>query len=224
MKLFRKIAKWTGIILLCLFVFSVADVLVVRWRPVRHTHLMHIRQDQFAGDKSFKQEYAWVDYGAISPHLVHAVITSEDSRFFQHHGFDWLEIQLAIKENKRRQRPRGASTITQQVAKNVFLWPAHSWLRKGLEVYYTVLIECLWSKERIMEVYLNVAEMGKGIYGAEAAAQHYFKKSASRLTARQAALIASCLPNPLRRNPAKPNEYVQMRTAQILEMMEKYEN
>jgi monofunctional biosynthetic peptidoglycan transglycosylase len=221
MKLFKKIAKWTGIILLCLFVFSVADVLVVRWRPVHHTRLMDIRRDQFANDKSFKQQYTWVNYDAISSHLIHAVITSEDSRFFQHHGFDWLEIQHAIKANKRRQRPRGASTITQQVAKNVFLWPTQSWLRKGLEVYYTLLIECLWPKERIMEVYLNVAEMGKGIYGAEAAAQHFFKKNASRLTAREGALIASCLPNPLRRNPAKPNEYVQMRTTKILDMMKK---
>jgi monofunctional biosynthetic peptidoglycan transglycosylase len=221
MKLLKKIAAWTGIIVLCLFIFSVADVLVVRWQPVRHTRLMDIRQDQFSDDKSFKHRYAWVDYGAISPHLVHAVITSEDSRFFQHNGFDWIEIQQAIKENKLRKRPRGASTITQQVAKNVFLWPAQSWVRKGLEVYYTVLIEWLWPKERIVEVYLNVAEMGKGIYGAEAAAQYYFKKNASRLATHEAALIASCLPNPLQRNPAKPNEYMQTRTAQILDMMKK---
>jgi monofunctional biosynthetic peptidoglycan transglycosylase len=162
-----------------------------------------------------------VDYNAISPHLVRAVIASEDNRFFQHHGFDWLEIQHAIKENKLRKRPRGASTITQQVAKNVFLWPGYSWFRKGLEVYYTVLIECLWPKERIMEVYLNVAEMGKGIYGAESAAQHYFKKKASRLTTHEAALIAACLPNPLQRNPAKPSEYMRTRTLQILDIMKK---
>jgi monofunctional biosynthetic peptidoglycan transglycosylase len=162
-----------------------------------------------------------VDYDAISPHLVRAVIASEDNRFFQHHGFDWLEIQHAIKENKLRKRPRGASTITQQVAKNVFLWPNPSWFRKGLEVYYTVLIECLWPKERIMEVYLNVVEMGKGIYGAEAAAQHYFKKNASRLTTYEAALIAVCLPNPLRRNPVKPSEYMRTRTLQILDIMKK---
>jgi monofunctional biosynthetic peptidoglycan transglycosylase len=152
MKIFKKIAKWTGIVLLCLLVFSVADVLVTRWKPVRHTRLMDIRHAQFSNDKKFKHQYTWVDYGAISPHLVRAVIASEDNRFFQHHGFDWVEIQHAIKENKLRKHPRGASTITQQVAKNVFLWPDNSWFRKGLEAYYTVLIECLWPKERIMEV------------------------------------------------------------------------
>jgi monofunctional biosynthetic peptidoglycan transglycosylase len=182
---------------------------------------MSIRRSQFANDKKFKQQYTWVDYKAISPHLTRAVVASEDNRFFQHHGFDWTEIQHAIKENKQRKRPRGASTITQQVSKNVFLWPDNSWLRKGLEVYYTILIEWLWPKERIMEVYLNVAEMGKGIYGAEAAAQHYFKKEASRLTAREAALIAACLPNPIRRNPAKPSGYVQTRISQILDIMKK---
>jgi monofunctional biosynthetic peptidoglycan transglycosylase len=221
MRIFGKILKWTGVALLCLFVFSVADVLVVRWKPVHHTRLMNIRRAQFEKDKNFKQQYNWVNYRAISPHLIRAVIASEDNRFFQHHGFDWLEIQHAIKENKSRNRARGASTITQQVAKNVFLWPNPSWFRKGLEVYYTVLIECLWPKERILEVYLNVAEMGKGIYGAEAAAQHYFKKNASRLTGREAALLAACLPNPLYRNPAKPNEYMQTRTAQILDIMKK---
>ncbi|MDR2449886.1 MAG: monofunctional biosynthetic peptidoglycan transglycosylase [Prevotellaceae bacterium] len=222
MKTSRKISKWTGVALLCLFVFSAAGVLVTRWEPVHHTRLMSIRQSQFAKDKQFKHQYAWVDYNAISPHLVHAVVASEDNRFFQHHGFDWIEIQHAIKENKWRKHPRGASTITQQVAKNVFLWPDNSWLRKGLEVYYTALIECLWPKERIMEVYLNVAEMGKGVYGAEAAAQHYFKKNASRLTAREAALIAACLPSPLRRNPARPSEYMQVRASQILTIMKQY--
>jgi monofunctional biosynthetic peptidoglycan transglycosylase len=221
MKIFKKISTWTGIAVLCLFVFSVADVLVVRWKPVHHTRLMNIRHAQFSEDNTFKQHYIWVDYSAISLHLVSAVVASEDNLFFQHRGFDWSEIQRAIKENKLRKRPRGASTITQQVAKNVFLWPSSSWFRKGLEVYYTMLIEWMWPKERIMEVYLNVAEMGKGIYGAEAAAQRYFRKSAARLTAREAALIASCLPNPLQRNPAKPNEYMQMRTAQILDLMKK---
>ena len=222
MKIFKKISKWMGIALLCLLVFSATDVLVTRWKPVHHTRLMNLRSAQFSKDKKFKHQYSWVDYNAISHHLVRAVVASEDNRFFQHHGFDWEEIQQAIKENKVRKRPRGASTITQQVAKNVFLWPGHSWLRKGLEAYYTVLIECLWPKERIMEVYLNVAEMGKGIYGAEAAAQHYFGKHASRLTAQEAARIAACLPNPLRRNPARPNGYMQVRTSQILTIMKQY--
>ena len=222
MKIFKKISKWTGIVLLCLFVFSVTDVLITRWKPVHHTRLMDIRNAQFSKDKKFKHQHTWVGYNAISPHLVNAVVASEDNRFFEHHGFDWEEIQQAIKEHNQRKRPRGPSTITQQVAKNVFLWPGNSWFRKGLEVYYTVLIEWLWPKERIIEVYLNVAEMGKGIYGAEAAAQYYFKKNASRLTAHEAAGIAACLPNPLRRNPARPSEYVQARTTQILTIMKQY--
>jgi monofunctional biosynthetic peptidoglycan transglycosylase len=221
MKIFKKIVKWTGIVLLCLFVFSFTDVLITRWKPVHRTRLMDIRNAQFANSKTFKQYYTWVDYKAISPYLVRAVVASEDNRFFQHHGFDWVEIQHTIKGNKQGKRLRGASTITQQVAKNVFLWPKRSWFRKGAEVYYTILIEFLWPKKRIMEVYLNVAEMGKGIYGAEAAAQYYFKKSAIRLTAGEAALIAACLPNPLRRNPAKPSGYIQHRKSQILDLMKK---
>jgi monofunctional biosynthetic peptidoglycan transglycosylase len=182
---------------------------------------MDIRSAQFSNDKAFKQHHTWVDYKAISPYLVRAVVASEDNRFFQHHGFDWVEIQHAIEKNKQGKRLRGASTITQQVAKNVFLWPNHSWFRKGLEAYYTLLIEFLWPKKRIMEVYLNVAEMGKGIYGAEAAAQYYFKKNAVKLNADEAALIAACLPNPLRRSPAKPSGYVQHRKLQILDIMKK---
>jgi monofunctional biosynthetic peptidoglycan transglycosylase len=182
---------------------------------------MDIRRTQFSTEKNFEHRYTWVNYNALSPHLVRAVIASEDNRFCEHWGFDWLEINNALKENKVRKHPRGASTITQQVAKNVFLWPGNSWLRKGLEAYYTLLIEGLWPKKRIMEVYLNVAEMGKGIYGAEAAANYYFKKNAAKLTANEAAYIAACLPNPLRRNPAKPSGYVKQRKSQILDIMRK---
>jgi monofunctional biosynthetic peptidoglycan transglycosylase len=182
---------------------------------------MDIRRKQFAHDKTFTQRHIWVDYPAISPYAVRAVIASEDNRFCEHKGFDWVEINHAIQENKDGKRRRGASTITQQTAKNVFLWPESSWLRKGLETYYTILIEMLWNKRRIMEVYLNIAEMGKGIYGVEAASQYYFKKSAAQLTAGEAALIAACLPNPLQRNPAKSSPYMNRRKTQILALMRK---
>lgn len=148
-----------------------------------------------------------------------AVIASEDNRFATHNGFDFIEIKKAMKENETRKRKRGASTISQQTAKNVFLWPASSWIRKGFEVYFTWLIELCWSKERIMEVYLNSIEMGKGIYGAEAAARHKFKTTASKLTAGQSALIAATLPNPIRFDSAHPSSYIQHRQKQILKLM-----
>ena len=144
-----------------------------------------------------------------------AVIASEDNRFATHNGFDFIEIQKAIKENETRKRKRGASTISQQTAKNVFLWPQSSWVRKGLEVYFTVLIEFFWSKERIMEVYLNSIEWGPGVYGAEAAAQKNFGVSADKLTPAQAARLAAILPSPLKWRAAKPGPYVKRRSGKI---------
>ena len=144
-----------------------------------------------------------------------AVIASEDNRFASHHGFDFVEIKKAVREAENGGRHRGASTISQQTAKNVFLWPSSSWVRKGFEAYFTVLIEFLWSKERIMEVYLNVAEMGKGIFGVEAAAEHHFGTSAAKLTRRQSCLIAACLPNPQKRNAGKPSSYISRRASDI---------
>ena len=148
-----------------------------------------------------------------------AVIASEDNRFASHNGFDFVEIKKAIEENKTRKRQRGASTISQQTAKNVFLWPKSSWFRKGLEVYFTFLIELFWSKERIMTVYLNSIEMGDGIYGAEAAATYKFDTTAAKLTKAQCALIAATLPNPIRFNSAKPSAYILKRQQQILRLM-----
>ncbi|HRY97830.1 MAG TPA: monofunctional biosynthetic peptidoglycan transglycosylase [Bacteroidales bacterium] len=161
----------------------------------------------------------WRDLDEISPNLVLAVVAAEDNRFLKHHGFDFEAIQKAQEHNKKSKRKRGASTISMQTAKNVFLWPTRNYLRKGFEVWFTVLIEVLWGKERIMEVYLNVIETGKGLYGAEAAAQKYYHRPAAKLTRQQAAMIASILPNPRQRNPANPTSYLNRRQQKILRNM-----
>lgn len=153
--------------------------------------------------------------------MTRAVVASEDNRFLDHWGIDVEAVQKAVDYNKRHRRKRGASTISQQVAKNVFLWPARTYIRKGFEVYFTVLIEAVWSKKRIMVVYLNVMETGNGVYGVEAAAQKYFHKSAKKLTKGEAALIAAALPNPRGRNPARPSTYLLKRQARILSLMNK---
>jgi monofunctional biosynthetic peptidoglycan transglycosylase len=163
----------------------------------------------------------WVPYRKISPNMIQAVVASEDNRFMEHWGIDVKAVQKAVDYNKRHRRKRGASTITQQVAKNVFLWPARTYIRKGFEIYFTVLIEAIWSKKRIMVVYLNVAETGNGLYGVEAAAQKYFHKSALKLTRGEAALIAAALPNPRGRNPGNPSAYLMRRQARILNLMRK---
>jgi len=161
-------------------------------------------------------DYRWRPLSKISPALVRAAIGAEDAKFCQHKGFDIDAIERAMKNNERRpNRVRGGSTISQQTAKNVFLWPQRSYLRKGLEAYFTVLIETIWGKKRIMEVYLNVAEMGPGIYGAEAASRHYFKKSAKDLTPAQANRLAAILPSPLRYKAATPGPYVRRRASRI---------
>jgi monofunctional biosynthetic peptidoglycan transglycosylase len=170
-------------------------------------------------DKGFGWKHDWISINDISKNLQLAVICSEDQNFLNHNGFDMKAIEKAIEHNKKNRRIRGASSISQQTAKNVFLWPQRSWFRKGLETYFTFLIELVWSKERIMEVYLNSIEMGNGIYGAEAASQHWFKKSASRLSQQEAAAIAAILPNPrvYRANPA--SNYIQSRKAWIVRQM-----
>jgi len=175
--------------------------------------------------KEMKLKNDWVPLSQISNNLQLAVVTSEDQNFLFHHGFDFEAIQKAMKYNEKQQkkkkhpRTRGASTISQQCAKNAFLFPARNFIRKGLEVYFTALIEIFWSKERIMEVYLNVIEMGDGIYGAEAAAQNYFHTSAKNLSASQAAMIAACLPNPRKFNAGNPTGYVFKRQSAILHQM-----
>jgi monofunctional biosynthetic peptidoglycan transglycosylase len=155
----------------------------------------------------------------MSDHIKRAVIASEDQRFYQHWGFDLEQIKKAAQENQYRRRPRGASTISQQTAKNVFLWPQSSWIRKGLEVYFTALIELLWTKDHILEVYLNCMETGSGLYGAEAVARQHFNTTATKLTKRQSALIAATLPNPRRLSSKHPSPYVLRRQSQILHQM-----
>ncbi|MDD3787967.1 MAG: monofunctional biosynthetic peptidoglycan transglycosylase [Petrimonas sp.] len=216
----KKVLRFVRKFILWFFILSVGGVIIYRFVPVVATPLMAIRavQSIAAGEKP-QFYHRWVAYDDISDNLKRAVLASEDQRFFQHHGFDKVEIEKALEQNKTRKRPRGASTITQQTAKNVFLWPQSSWLRKGFEAYFTVLIEVFWPKERILHVYLNSMETGKGIYGAEAVANQHFYTSASELSAAQSALIAATLPNPIRFNSAKPSAYILKRQAQILRQM-----
>ena len=197
-------------------VLTVLWVLILKWMPVWVTPLMVTRSIEYRNDKDFRTQKKWKSYEKISPDLAMAVIASEDNLFAEHNGFDWKEVRKAIEEHKNKgKKLRGASTISQQTAKNVFLFPSRSFVRKAFEAYFTILIEWIWGKERILEVYLNVAEMGKGIYGAEAAAQEFFDKSAAELTLRESSLLAACLPNPLQRHAGQPSAYVSKRAGQI---------
>jgi len=200
---------------LAFIALSLLWVLVLKWVPVTVTPLMVQRSIEFRKDDSFKTKKDWKPLEKISVELPRAVIASEDNRFLDHKGFDWVEIENALEEHKEGRRTRGASTISQQTAKNVFLIPSRTLVRKAFEAWFTVLIEAIWGKERIMEVYLNVAEMGKGIYGAEAAAMEFYGHGADQLTRRESCLIAACLPNPLERNAAKPSSYVSSRAGKI---------
>ena len=215
----RKIFKFIFKLLLGLFLFSIFIVLLYKWLPVPYTPLMAIRAYENPEEET---QHDWVPINEISRHLQLAVITSEDQNFANHQGFDMKAIEEAIENNKKGKRVRGASTISQQTAKNVFLFPARNWFRKGLEVYFTFLIEQLWSKERILEVYLNSIEMGKSVYGAQAASQHWFKKPAASLSMYEAAAIAAVLPNPrqYRANPA--SNYIQQRKNWIVRQMKNY--
>lgn len=201
---------------------TVLWVLILKWVPVWVTPLMISRSIEYRGDDSYETHKEWVSLDEISPELVKAVIASEDNLFNEHDGFDWEQIRNAIDDHKTKgKKLRGASTISQQTAKNVFLFPSKSFIRKGFEAYFTILMELLWSKERIMEVYLNVAEMGKGVYGAQAAAEIHFKKDAADLTRRESCLIAACLPNPLKRNASAPSAYISRRASQISSLIPK---
>ncbi len=188
--------------------------------PVYYTPLMAIRY--FEAESDFETKHSWVPISEISPELQLAVICSEDQKFVKHNGFDIKSIEKAYENNKKGKKLRGASSISQQTAKNVFLWPDRSWLRKGLETYFTFLIELLWDKERILEVYLNSIEMGDGVYGAEAASQFWFHTSAKNLQKYQAAAIAAILPNPrnYKANPA--SAYIQKRKEWIVRQMRFY--
>jgi len=219
MKFLRIAWKWIKYGTLFFFCSTILSVITYRFINPPATPLMIIRvfQQALSGEQ-IKLAKDWVSLNKISPELQLAVVASEDNRFLEHHGFDFEAIEKAkdYNEKKKGKKMRGASTLSQQTAKNVYLWPQRSWLRKGLEVYFTTLIELIWNKKRIMEVYLNIAEMGDGRYGAEKAAQDYFNKPASKLTASEAALLAAILPNPLKWNPAKPTQYLLSRQQWIL--------
>ena len=215
-KVFRFLLK----IICWFFAISIGLVVLFKWVPIPITPLMVIRTiQQTTNGEEVVWKHNWVSIDNISKNLQLAVICSEDQNFLNHHGFDMDAIEKAIEYNKKGKRTRGASTISQQTAKNVFLWPHRSWFRKGLETYFTFLIELIWSKERIMEVYLNSIEMGKGIYGAEAAAQHWFKRPAASLRQQEAAAIAAILPNPLRYRANPATNYIQSRKNWITRQM-----
>ena len=204
----KKIFKFIFIYIpLAFFLLSISWIVVLKWIPVYVTPLMITRSIQHINKEDFKTVKRWRSLEKISDNMAMAVMASEDTRFLDHKGFDWEEIDNAIEASKRGRRLRGASTISQQTAKNVFLFPSRSWVRKGFEAYFTLGIELIWGKKRIMEVYLNVAEMGRGIYGAEAAARELFGKTADKLTHRECALIAAALPNPLKRKADRPSGY-----------------
>ncbi|MBN8528690.1 MAG: monofunctional biosynthetic peptidoglycan transglycosylase [Caulobacterales bacterium] len=196
--------------LLILAMLPIGAVIIHRFVPPPTTLLM-VRQ-AVAGEGL---TYEWRGLNDISPRLVEAVIAAEDARFCEHRGFDFAAIEKALDSNARGRKVRGGSTISQQTAKNVFLWPGRDWIRKGLEAGYTVLIETLWGKRRIMEVYLNVAEWAPGVYGAEAAARRWYGKSAADLNAREAARLAAILPSPRRYKAASPGPYVRRRAGRV---------
>jgi len=218
--MYKRIVQLIKRLVLFFFASTILAVIVLRFVPVLITPLMIIRTiQQISHGEKPKLHHNWVSDKHISTNIKRAVIASEDQRFYDHWGFDVKQIQKAVKENDRRRKPRGASTISQQTAKNVFLWPQSSWVRKGLESYFTVLIEVFWSKDRILEVYLNSIETGDGIYGAQAVAQEHFHTSAENLTKKQSALIAATLPNPIRFSSKHPSSYIRRRQAQIQRQM-----
>lgn len=215
-KIYSKLLRWLLLYIPLWFIgITVSWVVLLKWVPVYYTPLMAVRSWEFRNDSTYRTYKTWKPLEKISTNMAKAVVASEDARFYTHNGFDWIEIEKAVKEHQRGKRLRGASTISQQTAKNVFLFPGRSWVRKGFEAYFTFLIEKIWGKERILEVYLNVAEMGKGIFGAEAAAERLFNTRASKLSSRQSALIAACLPNPLQRKANKPTPYLLKRAGEI---------
>lgn len=205
-----RLGRLLGLILLILIAVPVVGVLLFAVVPPTPTILMLQQAAKGQG-----LDYRWRGLNDISPHLVNAVIAAEDARFCSHHGFDMEAIEKALDHNAEGGRIRGGSTISQQTAKNVFLWPSRDWIRKGLEAGYAVMIETVWSKRRIMEVYLNVVEWAPGVYGAQAASRHWFGKDADELTAREAARLAAILPSPRRYKAASPGPYVRRRAGRI---------
>jgi len=214
----RRLARWLLLWLpLWFLLLTSLQVLVLRWvPPVTSAFMLSRRVDALVQrDWDFQLRYSWRSRARISRNLPIALVAAEDQTFPDHHGFDFKAIDKAISNNQRGRKVRGASTISQQVAKNLFLWSGRSYLRKGLEAWYTVLIEVLWPKQRILEVYANIAEFGDGVYGAEAASRQFFRKPASALTPSECARMAAVLPSPRRYSVSKPGPYVQRRARWI---------
>ncbi|MBN8703449.1 MAG: monofunctional biosynthetic peptidoglycan transglycosylase [Bacteroidetes bacterium] len=219
-KFFHKIFKFLLKLFLGFLILSILSVILFRFVPVPFTPLMLIRcVEQITEGKELRLKKDWVSFDKIPNNLQLAVVCSEDQNFLKHNGFDFEAIEKAMKHNEKHKKKRGASTISQQTAKNVFLWPGRSWIRKGLEVYFTFLIELCWNKQRIMEVYLNIIEMGDGVYGAQATAKYFFKKDAHKLSRTESALIAAVLPNPRKFSIKAPSGYVRGRQNFVLEQM-----
>lgn len=216
----KKILRVIGKAMLWFFALSILSVIIFKFVPVPFTPLMITRAiDQKLDGQEMTSSHHWVPIEHISKNLQKAVIASEDANFLTHNGFDFKAIEKAMENNEKGKKLKGGSTISQQTAKNVFLWQGRSYLRKGLEAYFTILIEIIWGKERIMEVYLNSIEMGTGVYGAEAAAKHWYGKSASELSKREAAGIAAILPNPRKFKASNSSSYIERRKTRIVKHM-----
>jgi monofunctional glycosyltransferase len=215
MRLFR----WTLLAVIVFVALTAVPVLLMRWWSPFSSAFMLNASIVHSSEKDYATRYSWVDLEKISPNAALAVIASEDQQFPFHTGFDFKSIREAVRENAHRKRPRGASTISQQVAKNLFLWNGGGYVRKGLEAWFTVLIEFMWPKERILEVYLNVAQFGRGIFGVEEASRAFFRKPAARLSRPEAATLAAVLPNPIRGRAERPSAYVISRRDRIMGQM-----
>jgi monofunctional biosynthetic peptidoglycan transglycosylase len=217
----RRLFKWLGWLVFAWTAVTVIAVALLRWvDPPTSAFMIASRIDSLRTGEARPLRQQWVDYRLIAPSAPLAVIAAEDQKFVWHAGFDFESIDDSIRNHRRGKRLRGASTISQQVAKNLFLWNDPSFVRKGLEAYFTVLIEALWPKQRIIEVYLNVAQFGQGVYGVGAASQQYFRKRAARLNPSEAALLAAVLPNPVRMRVNAPSRYVMARQQWVLRQMQ----
>ena len=216
----KRIGRFLLKVMIWFFVVSIFLVVLFKFVPVPFTPLMAIRAIETKMDgKEMYSSHDWVPLEEISVNMQKAVIASEDGTFLKHNGFDFIAIEKAMKNNEKGKKLKGGSTISQQTAKNVFLWQGRSYFRKALEAYFTVLIELIWGKERIMEVYLNSIEMGDGVYGVEAAAEHWYGKKASNLTKIEAAGIAAILPNPRKFKASNSSSYIERRKGRIMKFM-----
>ncbi len=216
----NKFARKCGVIFERFILVLLFLTLLFRFVPIPYSaYMLEQKVGHWFTGESYKINYQWVSINDISKYMQLAVIAAEDQRFSQHWGIDLEGIKAALRYNKKNTKLRGGSTLSQQTAKNLYLWHGQSWIRKGLEVPITAMLEMTWSKKRILEVYLNIAEFGNGIFGVEAASRYYFKKSAQKLTAREAALLAAVLPNPIHFKVNKPSEIVRKKQNWVLKQM-----